>query len=141
MAKQFFTVWRDGGGSSTVKHDEHWQASTEADRLAHANHGAKFHVMQAVETHTVVGKKIERYDEPPIVKGAKSYRVQRAWDKKPHEPARYYVLHEASGTQSLPRVANYELCQLIDYWLEVNETIYCDVKDGVITDAYIDLPF
>lgn len=43
----FWCVWRDGGGSPTVKHEYYSRARNEAQRLARANPGERFVVLCA----------------------------------------------------------------------------------------------
>ena len=46
----FWIVWREDGSSPTVKHDFPEAAKREAERLARANPGATFHVLQVIGT-------------------------------------------------------------------------------------------
>ena len=43
----FFLVWREGGGSPTQRHPSSAQARAEAKRLARANPGHRFVVLEA----------------------------------------------------------------------------------------------
>jgi hypothetical protein len=134
MPKQFFTVWRDGGGSSTYKHDTQEQAEAEALRLAHQVPGAEFHVMKPVATYSV-GTKIERYDEPPIVKGAKSYRVR--FKTTLRGTPKYVVDDGKIDTYTSFLVANTETANMIDRWLAKKVPVAAQAVDGVITGACI----
>lgn len=51
-AKTFWLVWNYGGGTPHFKHDNYWGAQNEAQRLARANPGQKFVVLEA--THAFV---------------------------------------------------------------------------------------
>lgn len=45
QAGQVFAVMCEGGGLPTVLHDRYNKAAHEAARLAHNNHGLRFHVL------------------------------------------------------------------------------------------------
>lgn len=45
----FWVVWAENGGSPTVKHPTRERASEEARRLARANPGVRFVVLQPVQ--------------------------------------------------------------------------------------------
>ena len=44
----FWLVWCDNGGVPTVKHATEYSARKEAERLASANPGQRFHVLSAI---------------------------------------------------------------------------------------------
>ena len=63
----FWLVWCDGGGAPTVKHATYESAKNEARRLAQANRGKRFAVLQAI-AHAVVDdvQFVEYRDEIPF---------------------------------------------------------------------------
>lgn len=48
MSDSFYTVWCENGGTPTVMHSDHNKAKEEARRLAKANPGRKFWVMESL---------------------------------------------------------------------------------------------
>ena len=63
----FWLVWCESGGAPTVKHDSYEIAKGEAERLARANRGRRFTVLQAI-AHAVVDdvQFVEYGDEIPF---------------------------------------------------------------------------
>ena len=57
---QFWLVWNIGGGAPTVRHDTEMRAIHEAERLARANPGQQFAVMEA--THLRCVDSMQRID-------------------------------------------------------------------------------
>lgn len=49
--EQVFFVWRDGGRTPLFRHPTYWHCRKEAERLALANRGVRFHI---VSTHRIV---------------------------------------------------------------------------------------
>lgn len=49
--EQVFFVWRDGGRNPVFRHPTYWHCRKEAERLALANPGVRFHI---VSTHRIV---------------------------------------------------------------------------------------
>lgn len=62
----FWLVWCEGGNSSTFMHTVKHGAVTEAERLARANPGKRFVVMQAMEARMVDGMQKVEYDPIPF---------------------------------------------------------------------------
>lgn len=52
-AKTFWLVWCHNGGEPSHKHEGYWQAQTEAQRLARANPGKQFVVLEATHAYEV----------------------------------------------------------------------------------------
>lgn len=50
---QFWLVWNVGGGAPTHKHDTEQSAIYEAERLARANPGQQFAVLEAIHLRCV----------------------------------------------------------------------------------------
>jgi hypothetical protein len=48
MEDQFWVVWQPNNGSPRVRHDSQHSAQLEAERLARANPGLSFYVLQGV---------------------------------------------------------------------------------------------
>lgn len=46
--QQFWVIWRENGGTPTCKHYDVTAAKQEAERLARANPGSRFFVLQAL---------------------------------------------------------------------------------------------
>lgn len=46
--REFWVVWREDGGTPTVKHDSEGAAVAEAERLARANQGHRFWVLRSL---------------------------------------------------------------------------------------------
>lgn len=49
----FWIVWCQGGGTPTVQHDEQGSAIREAERLARANPGKRFVVLESIAARVV----------------------------------------------------------------------------------------
>ena len=47
---KFWLVWREQGGAPKFKHHSHEAACCEAERLARANPGQRFYVMERVSS-------------------------------------------------------------------------------------------
>ena len=65
IEQPFWVVWADGGGAPTVKHETIERAKAESIRLARANPGQRFIVLQAVgacEKNDVIHTVFRRQD-------------------------------------------------------------------------------
>jgi hypothetical protein len=68
---QFWMVWNPGGKKPRVRHKTEVSAETEAERLARANPGYQFYVLEATQLFQVdnlqrVDLRKERDDELPF---------------------------------------------------------------------------
>lgn len=62
----FWMVWSPQGHAPTAKHDEFRSAEGEAERLARANPGKEFYILQAVEVRMVNDMQRVRLDQVPF---------------------------------------------------------------------------
>jgi hypothetical protein len=64
MSAAFWMIWSPQGGCPTARHDTRQSADAEAERLARANTGRQFYVLQALAMFEAnVVRRVELYDE------------------------------------------------------------------------------